>query len=553
MLGLSLIVPPSALEAQPKGYFTEITREAGIDFVHEAGNEGKYWLPEIMAAGGAFLDFDGDGDLDIYLIQSGPLPETRSTERPANRLYRQDPGGKFVDVTASSGLGDTGYGTGVAVGDIDNDGRVDVYVANYGPDALYHNEGGGKFRNVTKSFGIVEDGWSASAVFCDYDGDGFLDLYVTHYVKNDITKNCVAGDGSPDYCSPQSFSYDKDTLFHNEGGRSFTDVSEKSGIHALAAPGLGVLCADLTGDGRPDFYVANDGEANQLWVNEGDGKFSDQAFLLGAALNSMGRAEAGMGVIIGDVDGNGHFDLFITHLQNQTNTLYLSDGMGGFEDATTARGLGAVSLKYTGFGTAFFDFDHDGDLDIAIVDGRVRKDPPLAGAKVPEYWKPYAEPNLLFENDGNGNFTDASAKAGDFTSEIEVSKGLAVGDVDSDGDLDLVETNTDGPARLFRNDAPKRGNWLIVRAYEPARKRDSYGAVVTLVAGGKRTVRIADPGYSYLSSNDPRAHFGVVGASGNASFESIEVLWPDGSRESFPGGALNRALTLEKGKGKGLH
>ncbi|MGH9332844.1 MAG: FG-GAP repeat domain-containing protein, partial [Vicinamibacteria bacterium] len=440
-----MLVFLTLLTAASGPIFTEITKEAGIDFAHQAGNEGKYRLPEIMAPGGAFLDFDSDGDLDIYLVQSGPLPGAKSsTSPPSNRLYRQDASGRFTDVTDSSGLGDTGYGTGVAVGDYDNDGLVDVYVANYGPDALYHNEGSGKFSNATARAGIVETDWSASAVFCDFDADGFLDLYVTRYVQ-DAPKSCVAGDGSTDYCSPQSFSYEKHALYHNDGDGAFTDVSGSSGIAAIAAPGLGVLCLDLTSDGRPDFYVANDGEANQLWVNQGNGKFADEAFLMGAAIDGMGRPEASMGVIAGDIDSDLDFDLYMTHIQNQTNTLYVNDGKGGFEDQTSARGLAAPSLKYTGFGTAYLDFDHDGDLDIAVVNGRVRKGTPIAGAQVSEYWKPYAEPSLLLENDGMGRFSDASAKGGDFTSRIEVRKGLALGDVDSDGDLDLLVTNTGGP------------------------------------------------------------------------------------------------------------
>ncbi len=539
------MLPALALAAQ---LFTEITREAGIDFVHQAGNEGQYRLPEIMAAGGAFLDFDADGDLDIYLVQSGPLPGSKSSTRGTSRLYRQDAGGRFTDVTASSGLGGTGYGTGVAVGDYDNDGLVDVYVANYGPDELYRNLGGGSFENVTGSAGIAESVWSASAAFCDYDGDGFLDLFVTHYVK-DVAKACVAGDGSPDYCSPQSFAYERPVLYRNGGKGTFTDVSVSSGIASIAAPGLGVLCLDLTSDGRPDFYAANDGEANQLWVNQGNGKFADDAFLRGLAVDGMGRPEASMGVIAGDIDSDLDIDLYITHIQNQTNTLYVNDGAGGFEDLTAARGLAAPSVKYTGFGTVFFDFDHDGDLDIAVVNGRVRKGTPIPGAVVPEHWKPYAEPALLLENDGTGKFSDASARAGDFTARAEVSKGLALGDVEGDGDLDLLVTNTSGPARLFRNDAPKKGKWLLVRAYEPARKRDSHGARITVTAGGRKYLRIADPGFSYLSSNDPRAHFGIPGA---AAADGIEVLWPDGTRESYPGCPLDRFITLEKGKGRAV-
>lgn len=542
-----LLIALAAPAGADEPLFREITEDVGLDFVHDPGMEGKFWAPEVMGSGGAFLDYDGDGDLDIYLVQGGPLPESESAKRLPNRLYRQNDDGSFTDVTEASGLGDTGYGTGLAVGDIDNDGLVDVYAANYGPDALYHNEGGGKFENVTASAGISDDTWSASAAFCDYDADGYLDLYVARYVKHDATKSCVAEDGSTDYCSPQSFDYERDTLYHNDGDGTFTDVTRQAGIYGVEAPGLGIICADFTNDGLLDFYIANDGEANQLWENLGDGKFEDQAFLMGAALNSMGAPEASMGITLGDADTDGDLDLFMTHLVNQTNTLYLNDGTFGFEDASAARGLGAPSLKYTGFGTAFFDFDHDGDLDIAIVNGRVDKNPPHPGAALGDYWNVYAEPNFLLENDGTGKFTDISDQAGDFASQVEISRGLVMGDIDEDGDLDVMVTNTAGRARLFLNVAPKVGRWLMVRAFDPSTKRDAHGAVVTVTAGGKKYVRVADPCYSYLTSNDPRAHFGIPGVE---TYDSIHVRWPDGSEEIFPGGALDRHVTIEKGSGK---
>jgi hypothetical protein len=533
------------LSAQEPPLFHEITEEAGIDFVHDPGAEGKFALPEIMGSGAAFLDFDGDGDLDLYLVQSGPLPGAKNKERAPDRLYRQDPGGKFVDVTRGSGLANSGYGSGVAVGDIDNDGLVDLYVGNLGPDVLYHNQGGGAFADVTRSAGITENAWTASAVFCDYDLDGFLDLYVTHYVKGDPKKACVRNDGAPDYCSPQSYSYQSHVLYRNDGDRTFTDVSKASGIGGIQAPGLGVLCGDFTGDGLPDFYVANDGEANQLWENQGNGTFVDQAILMGAAFDSFGRPEASMGVAAGDIDGDSDLDLFMTHLQNQTNTLYLNDGKLGFEDVSSARGVAVPSLKYTGFGTAFFDFDHDGDLDLIGVNGRVAWGAPLPGANLGDYWNPFAEPNFLLENDGKGFFREATGRSGSFGKELEVSRGLALGDVDSDGDLDALVTNTAGPARLYRNDVPKKGRWLLVRALDG--KRDAHGALVTVVAGAKRYVRLADPGYSYLSSNDSRAHFGIPAAS---QADAILVRWPGGVEERFAGGSLDRVVVLRKGEGQ---
>ncbi|HXV65568.1 MAG TPA: CRTAC1 family protein, partial [Vicinamibacteria bacterium] len=463
-----------------------------------------------------------------------------------NRLFRQGSDGRFEDVTEEAGVGDTGYGMGVAVGDIDNDGLVDLYVTNYGPDVLYKNEGNGRFRNVTAEWGIGGDFWSASATFCDYDADGTLDLYVTHYVSYDPDKGCTHADGSIDYCSPQVFPGTSDVLYRNDRGRGFVDVSAEAGLRSVRSPGLGVICADLSGDGKLDFYVANDGEANQFWVNQGDGTFTDDALLLGVALGGDGQPEAGMGITVGDVDSDGDLDLFVTHIINQTNTLYLNQGALGYDDGTMKSGLAAPSLAMTGFGTGFLDFDHDGDLDLAVVNGRVQRHPPLGAARMSAYWNAYAEPNQLLENRGRGDFVDVSADAGDFGTPVEISRGLALGDVDEDGDLDLLVMNTAAKARLYRNDTVKKGDWLLVRAIEKESKRDAHGARVTVTAGGKSTVRIATPAYSYLSSNDPRVHFGIPRG---ASVERIEIVWPGGIKERFGGVPTNQVVVLERGSG----
>ena len=532
-------------ETQNKPYFTEITDEVELDFVHNPGEDSTYFMPESMGSGGAFLDYDSDGDLDIYLIQAGSHSSTTKIQEP-NHLFRQEEDGTFTDMTQASGLGDTGYGMGLAVADFDNDGDVDIYVTNYGPDTLYRNGGQGKFTDVTSKAGIAGDAWSASAVFCDYNRDGFLDLYVSHYLLYNPKRDCEKDDGTQDYCAPEVFPGTVDTLYRNDGDGTFTDVTDQAGLRTIAAPGLGVTCFDHNEDGYIDFYVANDGQANQLWENQGNGTLVDRAFVYGVALNGFGQAEAGMGLTVGDVDSDGDFDLFITHLMAETNTLYLNERVA-FRDATGPAGLAASSLARTGFGAAFFDFDHDSDLDIVVVNGRVMRQPTVLGAAVNEYWNPYAEPNLLYANDGEGRFKNVSSLAGTFSSQIEVSRGLALGDVDDDGDLDILVTNTAGQARLFRNDAIKAGSWLTIRTFDPTLKRDAYGSVVTLVAGGKTYQRIVDPGSSYLSSNDTRAHFGI---SGKTNIQSIMVRWPDGYKESFPSVAVNQAVILEKGAGK---
>ncbi len=533
-----LLVP--LLAAAPEGpfTFTEITEPSGIAFRHDPREEGKYLLPEITGSGAAFVDYDGDGDLDIYLVQSGT---------DGNKLFRQDADGAFTDVTSEADVGDTGYGMGVAVGDIDNDGDVDLYVTNVGPDVLYRNLGNGRFEDATQELGIAGDAWSASATFCDQDADGFLDLYVTQYVTYDAQKACTHSDGSADYCSPQVFPAAPDKLYRNEGGRRFTDISRPSGIRAIRAPGLGVLCADLNDDGKLDFYVANDGEANQLWLNEGGGRFFDEALLLGVALDPAGQPEAGMGITAGDVDADGDLDLFVTHIINQTNTLYINDGDLGYEDRTTPSGLAASSLAMTGFGTGFFDFNHDGELDLAIANGRVQRLARHPRASASGYWGVYEEPNQLLVNEGDIRFGDVTSASGDFGAHVEVSRALVFGDIDEDGDFDLLVTNTAAPVRLYRNDASKEGEWLLVRAFDPERMRDAHGARVVVVADGKSYLRLASPGYGYLSSNDPRAHFGLPAG---VAIERIEVTWHDGSRESFPGGAANRVVVVEKGAGR---
>ena len=525
------------LAAAGQFLFADVSEERGMTFHHDPVADGKYLLPEITGSGAGFLDFDNDGDLDLYLVQSSS---------GGNRLYRQEADGTFVDVSEEAGVDDAGYGMGVAVGDIDNDGFVDLFVTNDGPDVLYRNQGDGRFENVSEQWGVSGSSWSASATFCDYDRNGYLDLYVTQYVTYDRAKACTHSDGSADYCSPQVFPGTSDKLYRNPAGRGFEDVSSAAGLREVSAPGLGVLCADLNGDSWLDFYVANDGEANQLWQNERDGTFLDEALLVGVALDPAGQPEAGMGITAGDVDADGDLDLFMTHIINQTNTLYINDGELGYIDRTTASGLGAPSLATTGFGTGFFDADHDGDLDLVVANGRVQRHPALPGASMTPYWNVYAEPNQLFENAGGLRFVDRSEGSGDFGKTVEVSRGLALGDIDSDGDLDLLVMNTAESAKLYRNDIEKSGQWLVVRAFDPARRRDAHGALVTVVASGKRYVRLASPGYSYLSANDPTAHFGLPAG---AQIERIELVWPDGSEESYPGGAANRRIVVEKGRG----
>lgn len=527
--------------------FRDITDEVKLDFVHDPGVDGSYYMPESIGSGGGFLDYDNDGDLDIYLV-NGARRGAAEPDRPPirNRLFRQADDGTFVDVTESSGLGDTGYGMGMAVGDIDNDGDLDVYVTNVGPDALYRNNGDGTFSNLSKAAGIENPHWGTSALFFDFDLDGFLDIYVANYVALDTSIVCTDRAGRPDYCGPAGFRGAPDVLYRNNGNGTFADVSVVSGIASGASKGLGVASADFNGDLYPDLYVANDGEANHLWINRGKGTFEDRALILGAAVNALGQAEAGMGIALNDIDNDADFDLFVTHLRGESNTFYRNAGIHGFQDDTSLAGLAGPSFPYTGFGTGFVDYDHDGDLDLAVVNGRVTRGALLTQTEPAGYWDSYAEPNLLFKNDGQGRFRDVSALAAAFARTVENSRGLALGDLDNDGDVDLLVTNEGGRARLLRNNGEEKGHWLMIRAVDPALRRDAIGAEVTVVVGEKRFHRLIAPGYSYLSSNDPRAHFGLGGAT---AVDQIQVQWPDGETETFLGVAADQIITLEKGHG----
>lgn len=539
-------VPETPVAVSPTSYYTDVTESLGFDQSTEPSPDGAYLTPEITAGGVGVFDYNGDGRLDVYQVCHAPAGAF--TEPSPNRLYEQLPDGRFAKVANAAGLDDPGYGHGVAVGDIDNDGDVDVFVTNYGPNAFYLNNGKGGFDNRTEAAGFSGSNWSSSAGFFDYDRDGDLDLYVVNFAIFDEERKCYAAGSTsdPDFCGPHVFEGLRDTLYRNNGDGTFTDVTEEAGI-TMTGRGWGLACADVTGDGWIDVYVANDGEPAQLWVNQQDGTFQEEAIFRGCAYNGAGRVEAGMGVAIADVDGDLRYDLFKSHIGGETNTMYLSGGDEElYTDSTDLGRMGKVDRPYTGWGCGFFDFNHDGILDMAVANGRVSKGVPQAAEQLGKFWSRFAEPNLLFAGTENNQFDNVSAKAGPFGSEPLNSRGMAIADLDADGDLDLAVQQLDNTVRIYRNDAPPAGShWLLVRTVTG--NRDAHGATVLIEAGGKQLFRLAHPTSSYLASNDPRAHFGLGSID---KIDSLEVLWPSGRRERFPPPAVDQTVELVEGAGE---
>ena len=560
-MGLAAAPPPPPAGAP---IFAERAHEAGLDFVHANGMSGKLYMPEIMGPGVALADFDGDGKLDVFLVQGGPLAADSAGPRPpgaGHRLFRNDsqPGkdGRlalhFTDVTAASGLTAGCYGMGVAAGDYDGDGRPDLYVTGLGCAQLWHNDGPDArgqvhFTDVTARSGAANPHWGVSATFFDYDRDGRLDLYVGNYLNFSYSaKPCRTPAGEPDYCGPVAADAVPGRLFHNRGDGTFEDVTGKSGLAAEYGPALGAVAADLDGDGWPDLYVANDETPNQLWINQRNGTFKNVALLAGCAVGPDGRPQASMGVDAGDYDGDGREDLFMDNLTGEGDALYRNaSGEGGdllFEDAAIGSGLALLSRPLTGFGGGFLDVDLDGRLDLLTVNGAIKliEAQHHAGDRLP-----LRQPRQLLRNLGDGKFADATAEAGPAFAAPAVGRGAAFGDLDNDGATDVVVADNDGPTRLFLNTGRRGRHFLGLRLL--AGKRDALGARVELRRAGRPAlVRHVHADGSYASANDPRVLFGLGDA---ADTGEVVVRWPDGRRESFGKLPVDAYATLRQGSGK---
>ena len=507
----------------------DVTRAAGIDFVHDAVRNGDFLFPEINGAGCGFLDFDNDGWMDIYLVQSGRDLHSRDSQGKPNRLYRNLRDGTFEDVTEASGAGDSGYGQGLACGDYNGDGFVDIYVANVGgPSALLRNNADGTFTNVAKQAGVANGSWAIAPAFLDYDRDGHLDLFVTNYVEWSVKTNVVGKtkSGKPDYTGPRSFSAKAAILFRNQGDGTFKDVTKKAGIDQAFGAGMGIICADFNDDDQIDVFVANDSWANQLWMNQGDGTFQDLGMQTGCALSGTGLGQASMGTNAEDLDGNGKLDLFTTNYHAQGAILYLQNQNGIFTDASMRVRLFAPTAARTGFGACFFDLFNDASTCVFIGNGAA-----VAGGEVDSANSSYSQKDMVLRwSRETRSFTDITHQVGTAMNVLLTSRGVAIADYDNDGAMDVLISNNNGPARLLRNSANDKNHWLMVRCLQSNGKSDSIGAKVFVTANGQTRRKDVIVNYSYASACDPRVHFGL---GKNVTVEKLRVRWPDGKQKEW--------------------
>lgn len=526
-------------------WFEEVAEASGLDFTHIRARTQRFWFPEIMGAGLCWFDYDGDGRVDLFVVQSGDL-EPGSEPPSTSRLFRNLGAGRFADVTESARLFVPGYGMGCTTGDYDGDGDVDLYVTRVGANALFQNNGDGTFRDVTAVAGVGDTGWGTSAGFFDCDDDDDLDLWVVNYVRwrKELEIACKSPYGEQDYCSPNNYDAPSPcVLYRNDGHGRFHDASAAAGLSATFGNGLGAVFRDFDGDGRTDVYVSNDGMPNQLWINRGNGTFVDEALVRGCAVNANGASQASMGTVAGDFDDDGDVDIFVTNLRGEANMLYENNGRGRMRDVSARTGLTMASMQFTGFGDALVDFDHDGWCDLIVANGRVTDvRPAFSESDI------YAEPKQLFRGKGGLRFEEVP-RGGLARELLGNSRGLAVADYDDDGDLDVAVNENHGSLRLLRNVSAKRGHWVVLSVRNKAGS-PALGARLAIDTGERvlrRTVAVCS---SYCSADDPRVHCGLGPVR---ELKSVDVLWPEGSREVFGPLPADAIHALTQGTGRPAH
>ena len=550
LISILISTPPAILGFQakrPSGpiQFTDVTAQAGIHFKHNNGAFGKKYLPETMGGGVCVFDYDNDGWQDILFVNSMNWPgHTGKASLPA--LYHNNHDGTFTDVTAKAGLAIEMYGMGCAVADYDNDGYEDVYITALGKNHLFHNQGNGTFVDVTAKAGVADPGFSTSAVWFDYDNDGKLDLFVAHYIDWSIQgdRYCSLDGNNKSYCTPQTYKGQSSTLFHNKGNGVFENVTRHAGLYDPKGKSLGIALLDFDNDGWLDLFVANDTEPNKLYRNNHDGTFSDIGLAAGVAYGESGNARAGMGTDAGDYDNSGQQSLIIGNFTNESMALYHNDGSGLFTDKAPSSGIGRMSVRSLTFGAFFFDYDLDGKLDIFAANGHVSDDITVVQPTVK-----YAQPPHLFHNQGQGKFEDVSGKSGTALQQPLVGRGAAYIDFDNDGDLDLLITANNGPARLLRNDNANQSDMLRVKLVGVRSNRDGIGAkIFAKPSNGARQFAMVKTGSSYLSQSELPITFGLGKPEAGRTI-SLEIFWPSGQKTSLTGIQPNQSITVQEQKG----
>jgi hypothetical protein len=538
---------PTPEGVRPSGAieFADVTTQAGLRFKHNSGAFGKKYLPETIGAGAAFLDYDNDGWQDILLVNSSDWPENKK-KKSFMALYHNNQDGTFADVTAQAGLAVEMYGIGVAVADYDNDGNVDIYITCVGANRLFRNMGNGKFSDVTGRTGVGDTGFSTSAAWFDYDNDGRLDLFVCNYVEWSVEKDqyCSLDGKNKSYCTPQAYKGQSSTLYHNRGNGTFENVTQKAGLADPTGKALGIALLDYNSDGWMDMFVANDTEPNKLYKNNGNGTFTDEAVTAGVAFSEAGTARAGMGVDAADYDGSGRPGLVIGNFTNESMALYRNDGTGLFTDEAPTSGIGKMSAQSLTFATFFFDYDLDGLLDIFAANGHVSDDISVVQPNVK-----YAQPPHLFRNRGKRKFEETTARLGRALQRAIVGRGAAYGDIDNDGDLDLLITVNNSSPRLLRNENANQNDLLRVKTVGAKSNRDGIGAKVTLkTSKGAKEFQMVKTGSSYCSQSELPLTFGL-GKPEEGVTLTLEIIWPSGQRDSITGISPNQSITVQEGKG----